>query len=313
MTENTTYVNPNSALVVETLAKMEAKLAEINKAIKEDSLDNFNTLMEEMKELEKQHAKARRDEVFCELKHTDNPIVEAITKHSFEYTKSKAERVDGVLKGYELGKATRQIDLVAFCTYCKLDASWQYDLELLNQLLTMKVAEELGMSQAEINRIAKSYFLSKKARERANGGTPTSSNQLVKMLQKVLDGVVFADNGKGKNAFKVNNHDIAYIFATYSKKDKKEVLKVSVSKHSDLNRLFADVAHRVLTGKKYGLSYRAYTDEELAVIKAEAKKKIEQSKVSETPAESAPTEEPTPTTFDETVVPTTEENTESAE
>ena len=67
--------------------------------------------------------------------------------------------------------------------------------------------------------------------------------------------VEIEDNGKGKNVFRVNNHDVAYLLMCYTKRGKK-TLTVAVAKNAYIHRLVLDVMHRIVTNKSYDLEYR---------------------------------------------------------
>lgn len=236
------------------------KIGEYNEALKANDLAKAIKVEQELKELESDYAEMKALEVFNELKEKENPVREAIATHSYYVVSHRVLREDGVIKGFEIIEdKVRQIDLVKFCKHCKLDTMWQYSVERFNQLLALRAANELKMNRAQIKKICDSFYMNKLAREIEMGGTPDSNTAICKQLQQVLDAIIFEDNGKGKNVFRVNNHDVAYLLMCYTKRGKK-VLSVAVAKHSYMHRLIMDVAHRIVTGKAYDLEYRMIAD-----------------------------------------------------
>jgi len=258
-----------------------AKINEYNEALKENDLAKATRIEQELKETEASYAELKSVEVFTELKEKENPVREAITTHSYLVISHKTLREDGVVKGFEIIEdKVRQIDLVKFCKFCNLDTKWQYNVERFNQLLAMRAANELKMTKAQIKKICDSFYMNDLARQIEMGGTPDSNTAICKQLQQVLDSILFEDNGKGKNVYRVNNHDVAYLLMCYTKRGKK-TLSIAVAKNAYMHRLVMDVAHRIVTGKAYDLEYRMIADTKVSETKTKATTK----KVEEKPAE----------------------------
>lgn len=258
-----------------------AKVEEYNDALKKNDFAVMTRAEGELKEIEASYAEAKSVEVFTELSKKEKPVLEAIITHSYFVIGHKTIKENGVVMGFELFEdKVRQIDLVKFCKFCKLDTTWAYAVERFNQLLTLRAANELKMTKAQIKKICDSYYMSDLARKVEMGETPDSNTAICKQLQQVLDGILFEDNGKGKNVYRVNNHDVAYLLMCYSKRGKK-VLTVAVAKSAFVHRLVMDVAHRIVTNKTYDLEYKMVAEkatdkkaevEKTKVAKADAKK-----------------------------------------
>ncbi|MBR2340882.1 MAG: hypothetical protein IKA72_00535 [Clostridia bacterium] len=245
--------------------KMEDVKAGIEKAIKDiatfvkaGEIEKAIAAEVALKGFEKQYIELYQKQVFKTLCEKENPIVEAITMHSFKVpSHSVKTNDDGVMTHIETSEKDRQIDLLKFCKYADLDTDWQYTASRFNQLLCLRAATELGYSKKDIEKLATTYFLEQKAREVEMGGTPTSNSQLVKLLQTVIDGIVYQEkvvDGKPieENAYKCNNHDVAYLLALYTKKGK-GALSVQVAKNDFLRRIIATVLHRIITNGKYSV------------------------------------------------------------
>lgn len=256
------------------------KIGEYNAALKENDLAKAAHAEQELKEAEAAYAEAKCIEVFGELAKSENPVKAAVAMHSYLVVSHRPLREDGVVTGFEIVEdKVRQIDLVKFCEFCKLPTMWKYAVEKFNQLLAMRTATELKMTKAQIKKICDSFYMSDLARQVEMGGTPDSNTAICKQLQQVIDGILFEDNGKGKNVHRVNNHDVAYLLMCYTKRGKK-TLSVAVAKNAYIHRLVLDVMHRVVTGKAYDLEYR--------MVSADKAKKVGDTKVKgEAKAESA--------------------------
>lgn len=242
-----------------------------NAALKENDAAKLGRIEQELKETEQSYAEAKCVEVFGELKKAENPVKAAIERHSYLVLSHRPMREEGVVTGFELVEdKVRQIDLVRFCKFCDLSTDWQFKVEKFNQLLALRAANELKLSKAQINKICDSFYMNSLARQVEMGKTPDSNTAICKQLQQVLDAVLFEDNGKGKNVYRVNNHDVAYILMCYTKRGKK-VLSVSVAKNVYMHRLFLDVAHRIVTNKAYDLEYRMVSAEKVSATKGKSK------------------------------------------
>lgn len=268
-------------IISDNRANIVAKIDEYNTALKENDFAKATRVEQELKEAESAYAEAKCVEVFSELKETANPVKAAIEMHSYLVVSHKVKREEGVITGFEIIEdKVRQIDLVKFCEFCKLPALWKYSVEKFNQLLACRTATELKMTKAQIKKICDSFYMSDLARQVDMGETPDSNTAICKQLQRVFDEILFEDNGKGKNVYRVNNHDVAYLLMCYTKRGKK-TLSVAVAKNAYIHRLVLDVMHRIVTGKAYDLEYRMVSAEKVPGAKKAAEVKAEPAKVDE--------------------------------
>lgn len=236
---------------------VEKSIAEYNAALDENNFVKMSQAETALKAAESSYAKTKEEEVFEDLKAEENPVKAAIIKHSYNIVSHKVNRENGEITSYELVlDKLRQIDLLKFCKYCSLPTAWQYKVEKFNQLLALRTANDLKLSKAKIKQISDSFYMNKLAREIDLGGTPDSNTQICKQLQMVVDAVIYEDNGKGKNLYRVNNHDVAYLLMVYTQRNNKKVCSVRIAKNSYMHKLVLDVMHRILTGKVYDLEFQ---------------------------------------------------------
>lgn len=257
-------------LLSEQRDEVVAKIGEYNAALKEKKdLATMSQIENELKEAETSYAETKCTEVFTEFLKSETPIKDAITAHSYLVLSHKVKRGDGgTIQGIELVEdKVRQIDLVKLCKFCHLDTMWQYKVEKFNQLLTLRVSNELKMSKAQIKKICDSFYMNELSRKEEMGETPDSNTAICKQLQMVLDAIIFEDNGNGKNVYRVNNRDVAYLLFCHTKRGKK-TLSVAVAKNAYMHRLVADIAHRIVTGKVYDVEYRIVSADKVANAKA---------------------------------------------
>lgn len=234
-----------------------------NNAVRDNDLAKANNLDNELKQLESDYMLSASKLVYDMCLAKESPLEAlkmAIITHSFNVLTHKDNKEDGTRELNE--NKLRQIDLLKLCKYSqeikhpnKIDSAWQYDVEAFNQLFTMHIAQELNFSKADIKEIAKTYFMQELARKIDLGETPDSTTQLCKTLQKIIDKIIFVDDGKGKNTYKCNNYDVKYINVLFGKKGK-SALSVVCAKHDYMRRLVYDVLYRILTNSKYSVDYK---------------------------------------------------------
>lgn len=243
-------------VVADYRATIEEKIHEYNEALRDNDLQKANGAEDALKKAEKDYAAAKQNEVFDELSKLEDPVKEAITMHSYEVVSHREKKFEGVVTGLELvTDKLVQIDLLKLFEFLHKPTEWRFKVEKFNQLLALRTANELKLSKAQIKDIKDSFYMDELARQIDMGGTPDSNTAICKQLQMIVDAVIFEDNGKGKNVYRVNNHDVAYLLACYTKRGRK-VLTVSVAKTAFVHRLVMDIMHRIVTGKSYSLDYK---------------------------------------------------------
>lgn len=259
-----------------------AKIAEINGICTKATNAELEEKFAELKKMETEYRSIKEKEVFNSLE----DVHAALVMHHFETIHHKPIKEDGRLVSVEEDLRNVTIDLRKYCDHKGFSTEWFWDLQALNKRLTLKVATDLGVTARELKAIDSSYAMDKLAAQIALGETPTSDNQCVKHMQKVLDSLSPSEG-------RVNKHDLAYIMLCYAKKNNKTALRVVCSKHSILQGYLTDVFHRVAIGGSYGVDYKAV---------------IEPERVSE-PETKTPVKNPKKVSKTETVVVKKEEQT----
>ena len=242
--------------------KYEIALKAANDALGKNPSDlvAYNAAMSDLDKAEKEYAKLAATAMYAE--YAGKPIVEIIKAYSYETLghreKPSDDKDNPRIIAVDPITKKRQIDLLAFCNHAKLDTHWELTASAVNQLMCLRVAKELG---ADVDKIAKSYFLKEKAREIKLGKTPTSNTQVCKLLQTVIDEILPC-NDDDTPVYKCNNSDVAYLDDLYGKKSNKNMLTVRVSNDAFFRRILVDICYRLVTNSKYGVDgYKGYKDE----------------------------------------------------
>jgi hypothetical protein len=224
-------------------------IAAYNLALGEKKMDELREAEANIEKAEQEFAEAAECAVFALCRAEEHPLRKAAELHSFRVIGHKAVHEEKILTGFEKTEREKPIELARLAVQCGLPTLWTHDVERLNQILTLRVGKEMGLSAEELKTISKSYFMSKAAGEIEAGATPTSNTQLVKLLQGICDKIL------GENVVRVNNHDVAYIEAAHTKKGRGR-LAINTAQHNYMRRLVLDVLHRCVTGKVYEVEYK---------------------------------------------------------
>lgn len=267
--------------------KHPALISQINGVIGTASRKDFEKLLAELSDLEKEYSGIMEKEVF-----SDHPSVEDIlAMYQFNVLGHKSNNKDGKLENIEPILKPVVVNLKSYCEYHKYKLDWFYEMQAFNKRLALRLADDIGVSAKRKAEIQNDYYLHKFAKQIELGQTPTSNTQVVRHLQQIFDMLC---PGTGK---KVNNRDLAFIERACSKLGK-DPLTLVTSKHNALMGILLRVFHRVVTGAVYDESVKlARKTEQPAPVKVatEAVKKdkptkkpsVKKSKKSEKPAPAA--------------------------
>lgn len=240
--------------------KYDVALKAANDALAANPIDYaaYETAIANLTEAEKDYASHAANALYDECGKKENPIIEVIKAYAYDTighreVRSKEKADNNRILSVDPTTKERQIDLLAFCRRVKLDADWQYTASKFNQLMCLRAAKQLGLSIDEIKGISTSYFLQDAVKKIEMGGTPTSNTQVCKLLQRVINEMLPNEDESGKTIYKCNNYDVAFFDDLYGKKSNKARLTIRVSNDSFLRRILVDIAHRLVTGGKYGV------------------------------------------------------------
>ena len=209
-------------------AKAETTLEEVRKALAEKDLDAYNKSMKTLDEDVKLLNKAMRNVEFSMLAKEENPIIAAVQKEEIDLIKVTVskDKEDGSITGVNLELRKAKIDLEKLCDFARLDKTWAKNCDHLLDLLYLRECDVYSMKPSELAK--KSYYFISQANKKKDGETPDSNTQIVRLIQEIIDGAIFVDNGEGKNAYKCTSHDIAFIQDAVTKLDTKEICSVAM-------------------------------------------------------------------------------------
>lgn len=227
--------------------------ADDTKAAELEKLDN------ETSELEKEYVRAAfHATALVELLDNPAPMLAAATALTFETLKHKDKEDENGIKSRELVTAERPLDFVALESFFVergkkfgAESAWVYKVAAFNRLLCMRTAQSIG---ANVKTVAEKFATPTQARDIDLGKTPTNNTQLLKQLQMIIDSMLYVEGEKG-NIYKANSHDVGYLLSLYAKKGR-GVLSVAAARPKYLEKLIAEILHRIVTEKSYNIEFK---------------------------------------------------------
>lgn len=217
--------------------------------------EDYNEAMRKLDAAEKAYALASANKMYDEYETKNNPIIEIIKAYAYKiighkevYDKDKNNKH---LVSIERIEKERPIDLLAFCKRANLDTSWEYTASKANQLICLRLAKDLD---ADLDKVAKTYFLQNAVKKIEMGGTPTSRTQVCKLLQQVINEMIPNEDEDGNLIYKVYNRDVKYLDSLYGKKNNKERITIKVCNDSYFRRLLLDIIYSIITNDRYRVS-----------------------------------------------------------
>lgn len=192
------------------------------------------------------------NEEFSVLRASDKPMYNAIMALEVSKITLGQDKENGK---YMLVDGKKIIDLAAFNRFCEPqkisnESGWVYRADNMARLLAAYATAELGGDWKELLNV---YRMDKHT-ERTQEKNPISKTTLTKELQRLVDAIIFEDNGEEKNIYKVTSQDIAFMVLTACKAGKKPKT-VAMPKGNTIIKLVVQVINRVITGTSYESLY----------------------------------------------------------
>ena len=233
-------------------ATLENLVTKHNEAREEKKFDTMVSLDVEIKNTLKDYNETAEKAAYLELNKYENPLAAAALTGFFDGKKiEEIKREDGSVEGYAIATKSIAINLKKVTDSLNLKKDWFYKLEQFNQTLCLKKGDELGIPKKSQRDAIGSLHISKVVKRLDAGENPLSNNQLCKNLQEIVDLIIYEDNEKGKNKFRCNNHDVAWLYGCYGKYSKNVRRAIKPFQTKVLATLLSDVISRIITNDNY--------------------------------------------------------------
>ena len=231
-------------------------------ALSQSSYKNakFKQMLEANKALEEvidQYAITKRDEVFCALKNTKDPMLEAIKQLRYNVIAVKEEKIEGTKeKEKVITERERAIDLLELDKYCGgtlgKNPEWNAALKFFGACLIARNGSDC--EQVVDVKTTKAFTgISAEVKEKVlNGRTPEeacSNEGLVETLNHLIELII------GKKYAKVTNTFAQFLLKVSVKKGR-GVAELSAISHRVMTEVLAEVMHCIVLGKTITISHK---------------------------------------------------------
>ena len=242
----------------EKIAKMETLRSEVvtsvksyNEKMQDGKLDEAKKDDKDMTEKVNEYTSLAQAVCFENCKNAENPMIAAVKALTFKTIALKDEKAgeDEDIPVRVIIDKDKPIDLLKLHNYCGsigANKDWSHIAQKMNFLLTAQKCIDLGVDPKDVN---DSYAMSEIAHAFDMGKNPTSKTNMLKTLQTVITAMI----GDG---YKATSHDVNFLMSVYSKKGRK-ALNVACADHKYFRRYLAEVCHRIVEGKSYGVEFKA--------------------------------------------------------
>ena len=250
---------PNEKLVVASsellTSKVEPARLALEQVLNKDgaSVAEVKALREALGKVTEECNDAIRYEFDTKYLATENPFREAILELTIPIFKPY-EREDK--KTHKISVVMEQ-NVLDFVNLLRLEAAsktplaahgqWHYWVEKLAFNVGARATKEID---GDLSKFEKAFKIDEVAKACDIGATPTSNSDLTKQLQKIVDGIIFEDNGNGENAIKVLTKDVKWLLLICCK-EKRENRNVVMPRKDTMIRLVMKVINRILTDGTY--------------------------------------------------------------
>lgn len=242
----------------------------------------LNGLIDSAKENMKTIKTFAKDEVFALCDATANPMLEAARIGEYSYEGYFIDKETGVMDTTIRTATIRGSEYTTHLMKLTQNAEngkkyprngvftnghkWEYLCEKLGLLLAYRAAKELGLEKESLNELLTTYPVREAAQKEREGCTPTSNSQLLKILQPIIDALVWVDNEKGGNAVKANGKDVAFLLDCFTAHGK-GIGSIKLLKGTKVADYVFEAVHMIVTGKAYNVQYKTKKDESAATAR----------------------------------------------
>ena len=248
-------------------AKLEQDVATVNSLLGVDTAEARKQIAEltgTFKDRASDLNAAMQAEEFAILRDAEDPMMAAILKlmipsASVAFRKDKETEVEA----WGIFDSAKVINLVAFENFCSKKTiahtvGWRYKAENVARLLSAHVTEEIGTA-AQVEALLKNFKMSKtaKAAHGTQTAKPTSMTTLTKLLQELVDMILFkaTEDGKGLNQYKVTSKDASFMLFLACKEAKKPKT-ATMPTASTVIKLTVQIINQIVTKSGYESAYK---------------------------------------------------------
>ena len=271
--------NVEQLMTLEDLRAIAEDLAaEANTAIAKNKIGEYAGIMGRLNKTVEEYSDLAQRQVFSKCRETENPKLEAAKIRYIDIIAAKVTNNPSTKMPakVEIMDKTKMIDLLKLCEFCGLPTVWWTSVAAYCQWLALQVSDNIGMSDGYKQELIKKFKISDDAKK--VDMTRFSNSEKVSTLQSIVDEMVFVPGKtQGKNALRVNNHDLEYVMMCLTREGKGAGV-VRFIDDKGLRRILTNVCHRLAIGGIYTLSYKEIRPKAVPVAEVVSEKVVTPAK-----------------------------------
>lgn len=273
--------NDEKLMTLEELRAEAEELAnEANAAIGKNKMTEYAGIIARLTQTVNGYNDLAQREVFAACRAKENPKLEAaklryIDTIHVKITNNPATKMPARV---DIEDRKAMIDLLKLCEFCALPTVWWTTVEAYAQYLALQKSSLLGVNEDRKKYLIEKFKISDDAKK--VDMTRFSNSEKVAVLQAVVDEMVFVPGKtEGKNALRVNNHDVDYIDMCLTREGK-AACEVKFSDGKAFRRILTNVCHRLAINGIYVLNYKEIKPKPVPIAPVISEKVVVPTKVS---------------------------------
>lgn len=243
---------------------------DVENALKSDSRITFKGAMDKAQACVKKYNDTLLQSLFDGFLREENPALAFMTQGFYKKMRlSVNEGKEGTT--VTLDEKDAFLPLARFVTYASKQnvvrsASWQSKVQRVAALLSIRAAQDIGQDVAQM---LNDFDMDEKARGmvkkdvQPRAKDPISNNTLTTAMQDMIDDVLFIDNGKGQNKYKVVTPALMYFkYVLFHRGSKPGT--IATPRAGTVENYLVELAHMMIHGVNFSMEYNKIKTVEVA-------------------------------------------------
>ena len=250
---------PASLEALKDIASVER--VNVENALKSDSRLSVKAAMDKAQEACKAYNDALLEKLFNGFLQDETPILAFVTQGFYKKLRiATNEGKEGVT--VSLDEKDTILPLARFVTFANetkvvRSASWQSKVQRVTALLSIRAAQDIGQ---DISQMLVDFDMDEKARGmvkkdvQPRAKNPISNGTLTDAMQDMLDDVLFIDNGKDQNKYRVVSATLYYFLYILFKRGTKPGT-IATPRAGTVENYLVEIAHMMVHGIDFSMEY----------------------------------------------------------
>lgn len=239
-------------------AEAESKVVSYNLMISESNNDAAEDALNDAESAVKEYNKLATSIAFEDARDSGDAMLYACTHLTYNVLRIADVPTDSAIKPKSVEDKGRSYDLVKLNKFVKDSPAapdyigkapeWIDAAHNMNYLLTIRVAEELGIDPKSIRDDYKITELAKKYTDPSGKAYKVSNKEMLRTVQNVVNLMIGED-------YKCTSHDVNYLYHIYTRKGK-GALSVAVANHGKFIGYLQEVCYKLINDLVYSVDYK---------------------------------------------------------